>query len=1473
MQKKITMQDYLILAFHQRHLQMHRVPAVDGKVYRIWLEREILYFQYQREQWNYNRIMSVPEEVLLEVDLKEGNGTVYLKKMEKQLCRTGKIRLDREKTVTVGSDYGNTIFYSFHALVQKKHLLCTYLDGKCRVHNLGGSGCYRNGKSFSGEEILQKGDRVELYGLCLQFLPPYLIVIPYAGASRVLEREAFPRGDSGQGRMKRQIRFYPETTEEIITEEVEVLLPKEVPKGNRTPIVLSLGPSVTMMLPILLMGYLHQCINPEKGSNFYYITMLTGVCSAVCNLIWGITNYLYEQHSEQTLQRGRTRQYQEYLTDLEKTFAKWQEHNRQILQDRYPMAETLFTENGAIYVCWNRYYSESDFLYIPIGTGTIPNHFPIRLSENGKKIIKDKFAKEAMELQQRYEKVENVPVGISFATLKSLRIELPQGELQAVLRQIFFQLLFGYPDSQLRMVCFYEEECLWQQRFAECMKWIPHCWSQDGKVRFLAGNAEEAAEILPTLTKEISNTAKQPYYMVFLLKEEWIRGEVLQNYLLGESLAYPVLTIGMKWEDNFLEGKWSSRIRAEGKERRLIVYGKEEIQTWELQLAGCSMEMLEKYTRGLADVPRSMAGNSLQLPETVGFLELFQCTDMEELQSPCRWQEARPEKRLKVPIGKSSGGHMVYLDVHEKFHGPHGLIAGTTGSGKSELLQTYLLSLAVSFSPQDINFFMIDYKGGGTGNAIQKLPHCAGVVSNLSGNQIRRAMLAISSENKRRQRIFSDVEVNHIDAYTILFREGKVSSPLPHLLIVIDEFAELKREEPDFMQEIISLAQVGRSLGVHLLLATQKPAGTVDEKIWSNARFRLCLKVQDRQDSMDMLHKPDASFLTRPGQCYLQIGNDEYYQLLQTAYCGGLYTPVQSEKEEVVLVTRTGREMKIKEDYGDKEKTKMIDIIINYVNKSAAECGCAHAMQLWTEELPAQYAYEEIPAEMYAQNEKMEKPCWVAGICDDPENQSRRLFTYQPLLQGHLMICGGPATGKTVLLQLLLEQIVRYHTPWQVSYLLVSIEQEGLSSYIHAAHCMGSMIHQEEAEVFFYQLQQLVKKRKKELAGRNYRAVLQEKKGTVPLILLCIDGFLNLRKQLSEKQEEELLRIASEGIGNGIILVLTGNGTGDFPAKLFQKIKTTVCMEMSDPYQYGDVLRKYHGYLYPQSGIPGRGLCKVDGRILEFQTPVFTQKTEYWNTGKNPYVCFARIPREPEWSSMEHCFSMERNPDGIPLGYNCKTGALEVLSIHERNRILISGASKTGKTNLMNNIAASLGRRGKKTILIDFAKDHSLFLYEETICHITKEMELDAYLQSREAELSETMVLIPQLGLFANYVYAAGKENRWRREFWERDFWKQHKGMVIGCYQPQRDTSLLMTEVFKLLAENQTGIHLGGNAAAQRALEFEDLSFTRQSSREPLGIGYYKNGVGSTTVTIRIPLWREEKIEDDYRGAYHSDSE
>ena len=174
-------------------------------------------------------------------------------------------------------------------------------------------------------------------------------------------------------------------------------------------------------------------------------------------------------------------------------------------------------------------------------------------------------------------------------------------------------------------------------------------------------------------------------------------------------------------------------------------------------------------------------------------------------------------------------------------------------------------------------------------NLFDRLPHMIGQISNLSGNQVKRAMVSIKSENKRRQRIFNEHGVNNINMYTRLYKNNEAKIPVPHMFIIIDEFAELKREEPDFMRELISVAQVGRSLGVHLILATQKPSGTVDDNIWSNSKFRLCLRVQDRQDSNDMLHRPDAAYITQAGRCYMQVGNDELFELFQSGFSGAVY--------------------------------------------------------------------------------------------------------------------------------------------------------------------------------------------------------------------------------------------------------------------------------------------------------------------------------------------------------------------------------------------------------------------------------------------------------------------------------------------------------------------------------------------------------------------------------------------------------
>ena len=274
------------------------------------------------------------------------------------------------------------------------------------------------------------------------------------------------------------------------------------------------------------------------------------------------------------------------------------------------------------------------------------------------------------------------------------------------------------------------------------------------------------------------------------------------------------------------------------------------------------MEFFDKTTSSIVKVLAPVKSEEVSLEgsltKNITLFELLNIMGVEDLDIRSRWQNSMVYKSMSVPLGVSKTG-IVYLDLHDKAHGPHGLVAGTTGSGKSEILQSYILSVATYFHPYEIAFLIIDFKGGGMVNQFKNLPHLLGAITNIDGKEINRSLKSIKAELQKRQRLFAEAEVNHIDKYIKKYKNHEVSIPLPHLVIIVDEFAELKAEQPDFMKELISAARIGRSLGVHLILATQKPAGQVDDQIWSNSRFKLCLKVQGPEDSNEVLKSPLAS--------------------------------------------------------------------------------------------------------------------------------------------------------------------------------------------------------------------------------------------------------------------------------------------------------------------------------------------------------------------------------------------------------------------------------------------------------------------------------------------------------------------------------------------------------------------------------------------------------------------------------------
>ena len=817
-------------------------------------------------------------------------------------------------------------------------------------------------------------------------------------------------------------------------------------------------------------------------------------------------------------------------------------------------------------------------------------------------------------------------------------------------RSISLQIAHNNSCSDVRLGYIFdrqnpEDGCEWD--FAG---WLPHVWSEDRRIRYVADCREEAGYVLRELenliiSRKENNTGTDgqreqlTHYVIFVSDARMLQGSRLIKLVSGIDACAGVSVIVLAEYLEQLPAACDLIIENTDtcKEIRGTFEGSGLHISFEPDIAG--VEETEKFARSISACRSEDEEKDGTLPERISFLEMFGVHRPEDIPIHRLWASKRTYNSLACQIGVKADGELCCLDMHEKMHGPHAIIAGTTGSGKSELLQTFILSLAANYSPEDVSFCIIDFKGDGMGGMLRELPHMAGQISNLSGNHIKRAMISVKSEVLRRQRLFRAIGVNNINNYTRLYRNGEADVPISHLFIIVDEFAELKMEEPEFMRELISVAQTGRSLGIHLILATQKPAGVVDDLIWSNSRSRICLRVQDRRDSMEVLHRPDAAFINVTGRAYLQVGSDELFDEFQSGYSSAPYDEANPGNTEIVrIITSSGRvEMSdgmlrdriSKAGSFDEEKTRYfdrteLDAVIDLILRTAEQSGAKHADRLWLDPLPEVLYLDDI--QILSDNETCEvsdgrqRVVLPAGMWDDPAEQCRHALILEPARTGNIAVCGLPSSGKSAAMQTITYSAVTGYSPDEVSLYLLDFSSGMLGAFRNAPHTMEYVRgdDNEGIRAVFSALDALMKERRELLGGGTFGQFVRTYNGKLPEILLMLDGYASFRESTGDRYERDLIRIMREGAGLGICTVISGGGFGisDIPGRIADNITTALTLSLKDRLSYGDILRTSRIDIFPEKGISGRGLGMYFGRPLEFQIALAEGAADDYQRGR-----------------------------------------------------------------------------------------------------------------------------------------------------------------------------------------------------------------------------------------------------------------
>ena len=1216
-------------------------------------------------------------------------------------------KIKNNGTYLIGNDNTNQIIYKT-TMISKNHAKITYNNSFWEIESLDPKKCvYVNGIPIIKQK-LSTGDVVFILGLKLMIVGNNIIINnpnnlvecskdffePFQRQINIEQKKDNILEDNQNevSLFEEEDYFFRAPRFKTVLEKktIQIDSPPVKEKQEEIPMIYTLGPMLTMGLTSMVTGIttLSNILTKKQSLSSGLPSLVIAVAMLMTMMLWPLLSKAYQKKKKKEREILRRKKYSEYIDEKRQKILTTIATQRQIfIENRISLEECKKIIENKKRNLWERKIEQDDFLNLRLGIGTVDALVDVVIPEQHFTLEEDDLKNLLTKLDLDTKLMRDVPISVSFVE-KNISAIIGNPDLtNKFINGLILQLIALHSYEDLKLVIFTNKE---NEKKWKSLKILPHCFSDDKQVRFFATDINEYNQLSNYLSEVYFNRKNiednnsknlnyknfSPYYLILtddfssIKNLEIITNVLNQNINLGFSLIINnKRLLGLPNECSlFINIDKNSSGLFENE----LIENKQK-----LFVADIDYELnIEYFSKIVANIPINFEKSKYQLPNCLTFLEMYNVGRVEQLNSLVRWKNNNPITSLQAPVGIGENGDLFRLDIHEKAHGPHGLVAGMTGSGKSEFLISYILSMAVNYSPYEVSFVIIDYKGGGLAGAFEnketglRLPHIAGTITNLDVNDMKRALASIDSELKLRQKKFNEareaLNESTIDIYKYqkLYRNGQVKEPIPHLIIISDEFAELKTQQPEFMDKLISTARIGRSLGVHLILATQKPSGVVNDQIWSNSKFRVCLKVQDKTDSNDMIKRPEAANIKNVGRFFLQVGYNEYFALGQSAWAGATYYKMDKRKKKI------DNNIDFIDNVGEIVKSVDIDRrnnlllpqgeelsnIVVYLSNLAKEENIS-INKLWLNKIPELIFIDDLRIKYNYQVEKFNiNP--IIGEYDVPNKQEQHILTLPLSKEGNTIIYGASGSGKELVLSDIIYSTIKDHGADEVNFYVLDFGAETLKMYNNAPQIgdILTSLDTEKIENLFKLLKTSINMRKKLFLNYNgnYEFYCKNSGKTLPTIICIINNY-EAFLETYPNYEEEIIKLTREGVKYGIIFVFTVSTTNAIRYKLRQNFKQEICLQLNDALDYNVILGNVNK-LYPNK-LYGRGLIKLDN-VYEFQTahPYFREETLEQiqklclNIKNNSKFSAVKIPILPKKIGLEEVKEKISNLNSVPIG-------------------------------------------------------------------------------------------------------------------------------------------------------------------------------------------------------------------------------